>query len=122
MRPVQVATGLLGALSVTLASLLWFPGMAAAAPLPCSAHMANSHPTNFALAVVIVRTTPHARIIATQHIDKVHTTQYGFADSQGVGSIDFKISFIVKRTLRTVTVVVRKGSLSGRCRTSFDPV
>jgi hypothetical protein len=119
---MQLAIALVSTLSFIVATTELAPSAAEAITLHCSAQMVDRFPADYTLAEVIVHTSPNARIIATQHIGNVHTTQYGIANAKGIGSVDFKVSHITKRMLRTVTIVVRKDSLSGSCRTSLDPV
>lgn len=88
----------------------------------CTAKVPNPHPANYTEADIVVHTVPGAEVTGTQHIGKVHTSQQGVANIHGIANIYFKISFIIKREVRTVTIIARKGPLTETCRTSFDPI
>jgi len=92
------------------------------ATLPCAAHVVNPHPANYTLAHVVVRMAPRARVVATGRRGSAQFVQMAIADSKGIAQIYFKISYVIKRVATTVTIVVKKGSATGSCRTSFTAV
>jgi hypothetical protein len=94
---------------------------AGAEHLPCTARAANSQPGNYSDVEIVVHTKPGAEVTGTEHVGTAHPTQQGVANSQGVAAIYFKVSYVIKRQVRTVTIVAKKGSVVETCRTSFDP-
>lgn len=92
-----------------------------AASLTCKARVTNPHAANYTEAQIVVQTKPGARVTGTEHIGSAHPTQQGVANSHGVAYIYFKVSFVIRREVRTVTVVAKKGAVTETCRTSFDP-
>jgi hypothetical protein len=92
-----------------------------AAALSCEAHVTNPHAANYAEAEIVVQTKPGAHVTGTEHVGSAHPTQQGVANSHGVAYIYFKVSFIIRREVRIVTVVAKKGAVTETCRTSFDP-
>ena len=119
-RPAFVLAASLVALLVSATSVDHLAN-AGAASLSCTAHVANPHPANYTEADIIVHTVPGAEVTGTEHIGAAHPTQQGVANSNGVAYIYFKISYVIKREVRTVTIVAKQGPLTETCRTSFDP-
>jgi len=103
------------------AALYFLPINAGAATQTCEARVTNPHAANYTEAQIVVQTKPDARVTATEHVGSAHPTQQGVANSHGVAYIYFKVSYVIKREVRIVTVVAGKGAVTESCRTSFDP-
>ena len=109
------------ALVVAIALSAALSNDAGAANPTCKARVTNPHAANYTEAQIVVQTKPGARVAGTEHVGSAHPTQRGVANSHGVAYIYFKVSFVIKREVRIVTVIAEKGAVTETCRTSFDP-
>jgi hypothetical protein len=84
--------------------------------------MSNPNPAKYSTTDVIVRTgVAGALVTATAHYKTTDTTHTGFAASNGVADIPFRISRATSGYTVAVDVTVSGHGSSRSCSTSFTP-
>jgi hypothetical protein len=109
--------------AITAMALTGGVAMAApqAKPLPCSAHMSNSHPADYTTVDVLVHTAAHAHVTTVAHYKTTNTKHHGKAGRKGNDTIPYYISGATPGYKVKVSVSVVKGARTGSCSTSFTP-
>jgi hypothetical protein len=109
--------------AITAATLSGGVAMAApaAASLPCSASMSNSHPKDYTTTNVLVHTASRAKVTTVALYKTTNTTHHGAAGRKGNASILYHISGATPGYKVKVSVSVSSGSRTASCSTSFTP-